>query len=767
MKQKKIRQGMALLLAGVMALGLTACKGNGSTATAQETPAVNPAGTSGRWVQEEVTPNQTAYSYDKPLILEDGSVLLLAKNGDDSMSVWTSGDNGVSWQEEATQWKEETGASYFGVTCPLPNGGCFLTAIQGDGTSASWSCWVQDPGAAQLRQIQVPENIWQVSDVQAISDHTVLMLATALVPATPDAPSVLLNEDGMMYSMSAWEIDLATGNYTEWTDFAQALGGSMISGMARDTSGDEEAFYYLNYLESGTNLMRRTMEGSVTTAFENLPDGSMAAFASCTDQEGNYYYASSDGIYRIAKGGDLAELVVDSSGTALEDTTATTMGLAACNDGSYLLLAMKSGNGEEDDYSSHLYRIYWDSEAQVEQTSLSLTVWSLESNDTVRSAIAQYEDQNPGQEVNYQVATEDGTSREDAISALNASLLAGSGPDVLILDDMDWEAYRDQGLLQDLSGVLSLDALQQNIAQPFQDGDGKVYVMPARFALPVVCASAQDLESMTSLDALAQKLLSLPARPAFDCQSEQYYEQLEQPYGMGFISLEQLLDFTLESSASALVEDEINSQAVGKILTFVQQVGSYYGMDQYENFISNAVVAGDAGGEMISYGDGGYECFFTHNAQMAWDTMITPAYVTAALKEEAEFSVVSRPGLAQGAYLPRTMAAISSTSSHTQEAENFLKTLFGDQVQSTWQQDGMPVQAAALEASIEKTCSGEALEQVRALMDSLQTPVIMPDDTVYQALLNGAKELIQGKSTLDQAQAGVENALKLYLAEQE
>lgn len=152
---------------------------------------------------------------------------------------------------------------------------------------------------------------------------------------------------------------------------------------------------------------------------------------------------------------------------------------------------------------------------------------------------------------------------------------------------------------------------------------------------------------------------------------------------------------------------------------------------------------------------------------MGWDTMKTPAYVSAVLTEKENFTVMSRPGLAQGAYLPRTLAGISAVSSHREEAKQFLSILFGDQVQGTWQQDGMPVQTAALEASIERNCSGEALEQVRALLDSLKTPVTMPDETVYQALLNGARELIQGKSSLEQAQAGVENALKLYLAEQE
>lgn len=766
-KSKKMR-ALALLLAAVMMVGLTGCKENETESqTPGQTPQTSGGENSGRWVQEEVTPAQTVYSFEQPVVLEDGSLQLISKNADDTISLWSSADNGASWQETTTQWKEETGASYFGVTRSLPDGGSLVTAIQDDGASRSWSCWVKDSGASGLRQISLPESIVEIADLRPVNSQTAILLGMTLTPATPDAPSVLVNEDGMMSVISAWELDLATGSCTEWPDFAQTLGGSMISGLARDVSGDENAFYYLSYQESGTNLMHRSLDGTVTTAFENLPDASVAAFAASADREGNYYYASQSGIYRIAKGGSLAELVVKSAGTVLENTSITPMGLTVCGDGSFLIQTMENKEDEDGTYRSHLYRIYWDSSAPAEQTSLALTVWSLETNDTVHAAIMEYQAQNPGQKVEYQVAMEGGTSREDAISALNAALLAGSGPDVLILDDMDWEAYQEQGLLAELSGIIPLDTLKENIAASFQNEEGKVYVMPARFAVPVASASQEDLSALESLDSLAQALQQLPARPAYDCQSDQYYEPLEQPYGMGFISVEQLLDFTLESSASALVQDGVNSQAVGEILSFVQQVGSYYGMEEYQNFVTNAVVAGDMSGEEISYGDGGYECFFTHNAKMAWDTMLTPAYITAVLQDDSSFSVVCCPGLAQGAFQPRTMAAISAAATHTQEAENFLKILFGDEVQSTWQQDGMPVQSAALEKSIEQNCSGEALDQARALLDSLKTPVTLPDDTVYNALLENARELISGKTTLDQAQAGVENALKLYLAEQE
>ncbi|MEE0757850.1 Ig-like domain-containing protein, partial [Allofournierella sp.] len=176
----------------------------------------------------------------------------------------------------------------------------------------------------------------------------------------------------------------------------------------------------------------------------------------------------------------------------------------------------------------------------------------------------------------------------------------------------------------------------------------------------------------------------------------------------------------------------------------------------------------EAGGEAVAYGDGGYECFFTHNAAMAWDTMTTPAYVAAARSEGDDYTVALRPGLCEGAFLPKAMAGVSATSANKDEAGQFVAVLFGDAVQSTWQQDGMPVRADALESSINACCKKDETKQnVRQIVDALKTPVTMPDETVSDALLKNATALIEGKTTLDQAQAGVEDALKLYLAEQQ
>lgn len=770
---KKSSMGKRILawaLAAVLAAGLIGCGGSPASGSGTASPSSGGSGatTTGRWRQEEVTPDANARSYEKPVLLEDGSLLLLEKRGDGGIALWASADNGATWQERPNNWQEQTGADYFGVTRLMPDGGCFITAVQEKDGGYIQTCWMQDAGSDALRQLALPEGILEVSDLQPLGGGAALLLGRVLAPATGDVPAALLDENGMMSVMSAWKLDLASGACTEMNELAAGLGGSFISGMAADPT-EPGSFYSLSYQESGTQLMRTGADGAMTSVFDNLPDASGAAFAACADGDGNYYYASPKGIYRVAKGGDLAELAVDGAGTVLSAGEATLMGLARCADGGFLTVSMESSaSAGGTTYAGHVYRLFWDAEAPARGTGDGLVVWSLENSDTVRAAINAYEAAYPERTVEYQAAMEDGVSKADAITALNTALLAGSGPDVLILDGLDWQAYQERGLLADIAPWVDTAGLQQNITSSFVNGDGSVCVLPARFAVPVLAGSEEDLAAASSLDALAGWLQEQPARPAFDCQSNDYYEPLAQPYGLGFISAEQLLDFTLETSAPALTANGVDGEAVARVLDFVQRVGAYYGMDDYKDFMTNGVVAGEAGGEAVAYSDGGYECFFTHNAAMAWDTMNTPAYVTAVHKDEEGFSVALRPGLADGAFLPRCMAALSASSARQQEAGQFLAVLFGDEVQSTWQQDGMPVLAGALETSIAACCKDEGARQnAQALIDSLKTPVTMPDDTVYDALLKNAKALIEGTTTLEQAQAGVEDALKLYLAEQE
>ena len=85
--------------------------------------------------------------------------------------------------------------------------------------------------------------------------------------------------------------------------------------------------------------------------------------------------------------------------------------------------------------------------------------------------------------VNFEVGTSGGASAEDALRTLNTELVAGKGPDVLILDGMPLQSFIDKGVLAELSQVISADGLIPQVVDPMRT-DGKLYAVPTRFTVP-------------------------------------------------------------------------------------------------------------------------------------------------------------------------------------------------------------------------------------------------------------------------------------------
>ena len=119
-----------------------------------------------------------------------------------------------------------------------------------------------------------------------------------------------------------------------------------------------------------------------------------------------------------------------------------------------------------------------------------MTIFSLYRSNTVEAAVNAWQKATGGT-ATYSWALEEGSedgfstvtgSREDALTQLNTQLLAGSGPDVLILDDMPVDSFIEKGLLMDLSGKVDTSGMLENMTGVWQTEQGPV--RPARPGVP-------------------------------------------------------------------------------------------------------------------------------------------------------------------------------------------------------------------------------------------------------------------------------------------
>ncbi|MCD8342494.1 MAG: extracellular solute-binding protein [Clostridiales bacterium] len=108
-------------------------------------------------------------------------------------------------------------------------------------------------------------------------------------------------------------------------------------------------------------------------------------------------------------------------------------------------------------YEGSLYRFSVDREAAVADDTF--TIWTLNETDTLREAVLTFQEAHPELDVELKVqlgddgASDSAATVSDILSTLNTQLLAGDGPDVLILDGVSYESYIDKGVLEPLNDL--------------------------------------------------------------------------------------------------------------------------------------------------------------------------------------------------------------------------------------------------------------------------------------------------------------------------
>lgn len=756
---KSVHKILSPLLAGMLVFSLSACTASGgklsdSDANAAQTNAVP----QGRWLEQQATgiPAELVIT-SSPAAQEDGSLVLYARDESTDMPVTvrlTSTDNGASWQSENLDWAEKAGT-------------LARWTARRDGTVAftttESTLWLAKPdGSLTQMELNVDGSSFTISQMCFLPDGTL-----AAIPAGGPGlsmPGNILFYDVDTQKVKGW-VQVSGGNQG-WEGVGINGDGENVYFGDNDIAGilpaGDENDSFLYYFSANGDLCRVDQDGTTQTVQSGfLKDPYATQMAMGTDDA--ICYADSTGIYRQAQGGSLCEQVVDSTGTALSLSSSYISQLCCAPDGSYLVLLSDSS------MQTKLYRYYFD--PTLSAAADTLEVWSLEENATVRAAIQTFTQQNPDCAVDYEVAMQEGTglTKDDALRTLNTELLAGEGPDLLILDGADLESFSDSGLLTDLSGIVDTGSLYEFVADDYTDAEGKLFTLPARFTVPVMHGAAGTLDGVTTLDDVAALVQQYAPRPA-----ETSWAPLDesQRYALGFDSVDSLVQFALQTSQPALLKaDGLDEAALRSLMEFLQTVGAYYNMASYPEQDTMSGTASNFGGvDTVVWNAGMSEYGQASRAVFGYGSMTTPAWLGATDTElRATGQTILQPGLCQGVYLPSCFVAVCENSDQPDYAAAFVKALFGDEVQGSFQYDGMPVTKAGMQAFLDRNMS-EMQENgytggFEELLAQLSAPVVV-DDALQSSLIAHTRALLSGSETMDQAVAGVVSDLSLRFAEQ-
>ena len=688
-------------LAALFAAALLAGCSEGGASGAPEAPSAAPAG---GYVEEDISPD---HNYNVGLFAVDGVLnTFTVENPAAPLSRQTAhwyalGPDG--------QWQEQAGSGFEQLAAQVGEGIAYPTACLTQGGKLYWSVTEITEGAEKSSE----------TTLFAVENGTVQK-----VDALP-AGEAALAFDPTIVALAACGDTLLTMN-------------SSVELAACDLAGAPVQLE-LPAVEPGSRLL-------------------------CGSANGYYMLDDQNKVWHYTLGGATAELALDGGRFSLSDPG---MFVQSAVVGPEETLYFQMSDGNMASGNSRLLRYRWDPDL-AQAAGGELTIFSLYRSDTVEAAVNAWQKATGGAAA-YTWALEEGSedgyftvtgSREDALTQLNTQLLAGSGPDVLILDDMPVDSFIEKGLLADLSGQVDTGGLLQNLAGMWRTETG-LYAMPAR-AFPLLAGSDEatlstikDAETLAGLLAAEANLLDdgrSEAMPLLACYNTvQLFDTFYPLYAGDIWQGGQLNEAACRAFYELLGQIRAGGGAtLSNTAPFDRPDGTYY--HPQNSTLSN----------------------FTNCICRAF---CSPVYSLNSLG--GDFYYASRTGgvnagevkalaTAAGAtsIQPACVAGVNVNAQNPAGAVQFLQTLLSQEVQRQATYDGVPVLQSAVRSQWEEgfaqygTATGT---DILAVLEGMEPNV--PSTVLRSAVGEGARLYLDGGS-LEEAVEAARQGAALWLAEQ-
>lgn len=507
------------------------------------------------------------------------------------------------------------------------------------------------------------------------------------------------------------------------------------------------------------------------------------------DEEDVIYLAGEKGLHRHVIGGSVMEQIIDGS-------------LCTFNNPAYGLLAMTALENNEFlalFNQGRLVRFTYHSEVPTVPTE-KVKAYSLKDNSTLRRAISIYQEANPEVYVEYEVGMEESSSmtREDALKKLNTEIMAGNGPDLLILDDMPVDSYIEKGLLLDLSSFvdgLSGDAqLIPNIAEAFRTEEG-IYTIPCEFELPAVLGKEKYTSQMSNLEEIAETMEELrkdnPGKNLLRVCSEK-----------GIMKL-----FAMVCAPAWKTEEgELNRDAVSEFLRCCKRIYDAQmeglpeeSVESYENL--NQYYMADYG---VMYEDSDYfgrgidsMNYMAEGAGLSIGTLnyaynYSDAASVPRVKGFEDNEIILMNGQMEHVFWADSLAGINAASKNITGAKELLSVLLGKENgvlggefsinKAAFEENLLPDMNFYISDeepySYLSMSNGEGLEVNLDVywMNAQQTEILrqwvneagvpyVPDSILEDAVYEEGAKYLQGEQSLEEAVSAIDKKVSLYMAE--
>ncbi len=714
----------------------------------------------GRYLEEALVLPKEITDINGIVKQENGSYLCFDKaNG-----LFESVDKGKTWSQKKTAWREEIVSDFDITGAAISSAGelavTYYPKSRGDEDIPPLYKYIAVDGSTVDLGMELKERY--ISKFTFSEDRRLFCFDTA----------------GKIY-----EVDKKTGSFTKLLqadnaiDYMSVAGNNIVA-----VSRDKKSVIYdlkLNQKAGADAALDRFLQD--TTKVEiGYRSYANAVLILPGMEENSIYLACKGGLFYHILGGSVMEQVIDGSLNTFGNPTDFLLSMTAEEGGTFLVLYSK------EDLSKELIRYTYDKTVSAVPDT-EIKIYSLEDNQTVRQAISQYQKANTDVYFNYILGMggEVNITKEDALKTLNTEILAGNGPDILIMDDIFLNTYAEKGVLLDLSSVLKeMEADSQlfnNIAQACRVND-KVYAIPAKFMVPVIAGESRYVDGITGLPELASVLKEIRT-------------QRTDGNILGIYTEKELLKLlAIGCSTSWLKEDgTLDRDSLTEFFTYAKQIYetekqgitpamemNHEENDFDENAATNALHL--LAGELV------VDCGYMKGIHMEYSAL------TSIFTSMGKKGTIKGLNLqSQNVFLPRTIAAINSGTANSDKAKEFIKVLLSEELQTIDLGDGFPVNKVSFEKQLtdymaagEDTDYGETMgmngwdgdvifldlkklsvqeaDNLRLLVNNLSTPDIA-DSVITDTITELGLSALNGEKSINEVVTEIMNKLEVRLKE--
>ncbi len=711
------KKWLAVFLAGVMAASLTGCgspaqtEGNGQGGKTDGAGGTDGGTAMGRYM--EASQKLDIGEATDLVVLSDGRLELL-ENGAEGR--YLSSDGGVTWEAVELPGWYDLAMEAFVLDMKGTSDGSVAILCKGYKSALAGSETEDEEAEASGEQEA------EGGDETEKGDGDSIFLCLVSPEGEAERFAVPLNEEtvylsNLCFSQDGENLYLAAGEEGIY-EIDRKTGDSrlvMKTGIIPDIFCVWDHYLAVKCERKGVFLYdldtKEEIEDQVLADFvkqnylknENIVSSTFTIFPA---EDGGIYLAGAAGLHRHVIGGAVMEQVINGALCGLSDPRTPVSVMTRTKDDGFLA-AFSEGKLSSFTYDP-------DMPATPSQT---LSVYSLTENDVLRQAITRFQEANPDVFVEYRVGmgTEEGITREDAIKKLNTEIMSGKGPDLMVLEGLPIDSYREKGVLADLTPYLAkLEAeekLLPNIKESFTE-EGGIYMIPAAVTLPMYYTEQSNMADVSDLATLADLFEKLRA--------EHPGEELMELY-----SKDMLFDALFPVSAPNWVKEDgtFDEEQIADDLEQMKRIydACMEGLSnqvllKYKGYVEQHVANSDKATVYDDLGGGGVQ-IAGGKVQVSMGEMLN-AYHYGLLQSvkqvegKGDYRLEQIPGGVKDAFTPVALMGINAASQKSDLAGEFLQLILSKETQELLYPTGFPINEEGLRLYME-SLGGHVPESLR------------------------------------------------------